>query len=45
MTTLEIYEKTTEETFGAQSGKLRGLDTGIADTERDKRSVHLGNRI
>ena len=43
MTTLEIYEKTAE-TFGAQSGGLRELDAGLADTERDRRSVDLGNR-
>ena len=44
MTTLEIYEKSAEETFGAQSGGLRGLDTGPADTERDRKSVHSMNR-
>jgi len=44
MTTLEIYEKTAEETFGAHSGGLRGLDTDPADGERDRKSVHLGNR-
>ena len=40
MTTREIYEKTAEETFGAHSGGLRGLDTGPVDTERDRKSVH-----
>ena len=44
ITTLEIYEKSAEETFGAQSGGLRGLDTGPADTERDRKSVHSMNR-
>jgi nuclear pore complex protein Nup62 len=39
MATLEIYEKTAEETFNAQSGGLRALDTGPADTERDRKSV------
>jgi nuclear pore complex protein Nup62 len=38
MATLEIYEKTAEETFGAQGG-LRALDTGPADTERDRKYV------
>lgn len=35
--TLEIYEKTAEETFSAQGGSLRVLDTGPADTERDRK--------
>jgi len=42
-TTLEIYEKTAEETFGSRSRGLRGLDTGAADTKRDRKSVDLGN--
>jgi len=44
MTTLEIYEKTVEVPFGAQSGGLRGLDTGLADTGQVRKSVDLGNR-
>ena len=35
--TLEIYEKATEEIVGGQGGSLRALDTGPADTERDKK--------
>ena len=37
--TLEVYEKTAEETFNAQGGSLglRALDTGPADTERDRK--------
>ncbi|CAL1701442.1 unnamed protein product [Somion occarium] len=34
--TLEAYEKVTEEIIGGQGGSLRALDTGPADTERDK---------
>ncbi|KAF9075981.1 Nsp1-like C-terminal region-domain-containing protein [Rhodocollybia butyracea] len=34
--TLDAYEKVTEEIFGGQGGSLRALDTGPADTERDK---------
>ncbi|KAJ3790481.1 Nsp1-like C-terminal region-domain-containing protein [Lentinula aff. detonsa] len=34
--TLDTYEKVTEEIFGGQGGSLRALDTGPADTERDK---------
>jgi len=34
--TLEAYEKSTEEILGGQGGNLRALDTGPADTERDK---------
>ncbi|KAJ7368160.1 Nsp1-like C-terminal region-domain-containing protein [Mycena albidolilacea] len=33
--TLDAYEKATQEVFG-HSGSLRALDTGPADTERDK---------
>lgn len=40
LATLEVYEKTTEETMGGQGGSLRSLDTGPADTERDKKWVH-----
>ncbi|KAK7470798.1 FG-nucleoporin nsp1 [Stygiomarasmius scandens] len=34
--TLDSYEKVTQEIFGGQGGSLRALDTGPADTERDK---------
>ncbi|KAJ8086474.1 FG-nucleoporin nsp1 [Marasmius tenuissimus] len=34
--TLDSYEKVTEEIFGGGGGSLRALDTGPADTERDK---------
>ncbi|KAE9410321.1 hypothetical protein BT96DRAFT_371525 [Gymnopus androsaceus JB14] len=34
--TLDAYEKVTDEIFGGQGGSLRALDTGPADTERDK---------
>ncbi|KAG7097103.1 hypothetical protein E1B28_004485 [Marasmius oreades] len=34
--TLDSYEKVTEEVFGGAGGSLRALDTGPADTERDK---------
>ncbi|THH02420.1 hypothetical protein EW026_g470 [Hermanssonia centrifuga] len=34
--TLEAYEKVTDEILGGQGGNLRALDTGPADTERDK---------
>lgn len=37
--TLEVYEKATDEILGGQGGSLRGLDTGPADTERDKKSA------
>lgn len=38
--TLEAYEKTTEELLGGgQGGNMRALDSGPADTERDKKSV------
>ena len=35
--TLEVYEKSAEEVLGGQGGSLRALDTGPADTERDKK--------
>jgi nuclear pore complex protein Nup62 len=35
--TLDIYEKATLEMLGGQGGSLRALDTGPADTERDKK--------
>ncbi|KAF7776045.1 hypothetical protein Agabi119p4_4438 [Agaricus bisporus var. burnettii] len=34
--TLDAYEKMSQELLGIQSGSLRTLDTGPADTERDK---------
>ncbi|KAH7924033.1 hypothetical protein BV22DRAFT_1130143 [Leucogyrophana mollusca] len=34
--TLDAYERSTEEILGGQGGSLRALDTGPADTERDK---------
>ncbi|KAF5387719.1 hypothetical protein D9615_000270 [Tricholomella constricta] len=34
--TLDAYEKVTQEILGSQGGGLRALDTGPADTERDK---------
>ncbi|RXW24593.1 hypothetical protein EST38_g1227 [Candolleomyces aberdarensis] len=36
MTTLEDYERASQEILGGQGGSLRSLDTGPADTERDK---------
>lgn len=35
--TLDAYEKVTQEILGSQGGSLRALDTGPADTERDKK--------
>ncbi|KAI6047304.1 Nsp1-like C-terminal region-domain-containing protein [Pisolithus marmoratus] len=37
--TLDAYERSTEEILGTQGGSLRSLDTGPADTERDKNYV------
>jgi len=37
--TLDAYEKVTQEILGGQGGSLRALDTGPADTERDKNYV------
>ncbi|KAJ7699950.1 Nsp1-like C-terminal region-domain-containing protein [Mycena rosella] len=34
--TLDAYEKATQEVFGGHGGNLRALDAGPADTERDK---------
>ncbi|EDR12924.1 uncharacterized protein LACBIDRAFT_311958 [Laccaria bicolor S238N-H82] len=34
--TLDAYEKVSQEILGGQGGSLRTLDTGPADTERDK---------
>jgi nuclear pore complex protein Nup62 len=39
--TLDVYEKSAEEVLGGQGGSLRALDTGPADTERDKKYTHL----
>lgn len=36
-TTLDAYEKITQEILGGQGGSIRALDTGPADTERDKK--------
>jgi len=35
--TLNTYEKFSQEILGGQSGNLRTLDAGPADTERDKK--------
>ena len=37
--TVEMYEKQMSDILGGQSGTLRTLDTGPADTERDKKQV------
>lgn len=37
--TLDAYERSAEEVLGNQGGSLRALDTGPADTERDKKYV------
>ena len=37
--TVEMYEKQMSDILGGQSGTLRTLDTGPADTERDKEQV------
>ncbi|KAG6336350.1 hypothetical protein ID866_2745 [Astraeus odoratus] len=39
--TLDAYERSAEEILGAQGGSLRALDTGPADTERDKKYVNF----
>lgn len=39
--TLDVYEKQAEEVLGGQGGSLRALDTGPADTERDKKWVSV----
>lgn len=38
-TTLDAYEKVSQEILGGQSSTLRTLDTGPADNERDKKCV------
>ncbi|KAJ7591182.1 Nsp1-like C-terminal region-domain-containing protein [Mycena floridula] len=38
-TTLDAYEKVTQEIFGGQNGGLRALDSGPADAERDKNAA------
>jgi nuclear pore complex protein Nup62 len=35
--TLDVYEKSADEVLGGQGGSLRALDSGPADTERDKK--------
>lgn len=35
--TLDAYERSVEEVLGGQGGSIRALDTGPADTERDKK--------
>jgi Nsp1-like C-terminal region len=37
--TVEMYEKQMADILGGQGGTLRTLDTGPADTERDKKQV------
>lgn len=39
--TVEMYERQMSDILGGQSGTLRTLDTGPADTERDKKQVFL----
>jgi nuclear pore complex protein Nup62 len=39
--TVEMYEKQMSDILGGQSGTLRTLDTGPADTERDKKQAFL----
>ena len=39
--TVEMYEKQMSDILGGQGGTLRTLDTGPADTERDKKQVVL----
>lgn len=34
---LDAYERSVGEVLGGQGGSLRALDTGPADTERDKK--------
>ncbi|KAF5333439.1 hypothetical protein D9611_002404 [Ephemerocybe angulata] len=36
LSTLDAYEKVSQDILGGQGGSLRSLDTGPADTERDK---------
>jgi nuclear pore complex protein Nup62 len=38
---VETYEKQMADILGGQGGNLRALDTGPADTERDKKQVFL----
>ncbi|KAI0303859.1 Nsp1-like C-terminal region-domain-containing protein [Russula brevipes] len=38
--TVEMYEKQMADILGGQGGTLRTLDTGPADTERDKKRLH-----
>jgi nuclear pore complex protein Nup62 len=41
--TVEMYEKQMADILGGQGGTLRTLDTGPADTERDKKQVLLSS--
>lgn len=40
---VETYEKQMADILGGQGGNLRTLDTGPADTERDKKQVFLSS--
>lgn len=40
---VETYEKQMADILGGQGGNLRALDTGPADTERDKKQVLFSN--
>ena len=42
--TVDMYEKQVSEVLGSQGGMLRGLDTGPADAERDKKCVSNTNQ-
>jgi len=42
---VEMYEKQMADILGGQGGNLRTLDTGPADTERDKKQVSLSHDI
>lgn len=39
LSTLDAYERSVGEVLGGQGGSIRALDTGPADTERDKKCV------
>jgi len=43
--TVEMYEKQMSDILGGQSGTLRTLDTGPADTERDKKQVFFSLNV
>ena len=42
-TIVETYEKQMADILGGQGGNLRALDTGPADTERDKKQVFFSS--